>query len=87
MQKDTPLTSGLIQSSLDEISSKSTNSIDIPATINPAIQFYVQIGVLILAFLLCVIGIIVQPTGPNVQWFQSIATFCLGLVLPNPKHV
>jgi hypothetical protein len=49
------------------------------------LHFYIQASVLIIALFLCFIGIILQPTGPNIQWFQSIATFCLGLLLPNPK--
>lgn len=51
-----------------------------------SIQFYVHSGMIILTFVICIMGIIISPTGPNVQWFQSIAMLCLGLILPNPKN-
>jgi len=50
------------------------------------LQYYFQIVVLAVTTLLCLGAIIADPTGPNVRYFQSVATFCIGLVLPNPRQ-
>lgn len=53
--------------------------------ISASVQFYVHSGMIIVTFSICILGIIISPSGPNAQWFQSIAMLCLGLILPNPK--
>lgn len=50
------------------------------------LHFYIQMGTIFVVMILCMIAIIVSPSGPNVQYFESIATFCLGLFLPNPQQ-
>lgn len=57
-----------------------------PVTTADHIQFYVQISVLAITTLVCLAAIIADPNGPNVRYFESVATFCVGLFLPNPKQ-
>ena len=66
--------------------SESTSPASCPVTTFSDIQYYVQISVLLITTVLCLAAIIADPDGPNVRYFQSVATFCVGLFLPNPKQ-
>lgn len=52
---------------------------------HPDYQFYTQVIVVFIVLITCLIALILDPTGPNVRYFEGAASFCLGLILPNPK--
>lgn len=58
-----------------------------PSTTASDIHYYIQVTAIFIVMLICLLAIVIYPTGPNIPYFQSIATFCLGLFLPNPQQL